>query len=172
MRTATLALLLAITGCSSSGWIPPDIEQNEQLQELGAAGYSRLCSAFEGYIRDEYEASHIIQAVCLAHGVSTTDTASACGDAVNACTDNLPPSAEALLQDILAQASCSTVGIDPVGCAATVAQVKSCLDGLEDQLDEVKFSLVCAAAGETFDSAWWHIDLPPACQQLRTLCPA
>jgi len=169
LRIAGLCALLL--GCSGSNWVPQDLEEDEELQAVGAAGYQRLCSAFEGYIRDEYEASHVIQAVCLAHGIQTTTTASACGDAVNACTDNLPPSAEATLQEILAQASCNTLGVDPVGCAATVADAKACLDGLEDQLDEVKFSLVCTAAGETFDDAWWHIDLPPQCQALRTLCP-
>lgn len=169
LRAAWVGLLLL--GCSTSRWMPSDIEQDQQLQALGEAGYQRLCSAFEGYVRDEYEASHLIQALCLAHGIQTTGTASACGDAVNACTDHLPPSAEATLQEILAQASCETVGVAPVGCAATVADIKACLDGLEDQLDEVKFSLVCTAAGQSFDPAWWHIDLPQPCLALRTICP-
>jgi hypothetical protein len=77
MRYASPAALSLLLCACSTGWLPPDVENDEQLQELGAAGYQRVCDAFESYIRDEYQSSHIIQAVCLAHGIQTTDSAMA-----------------------------------------------------------------------------------------------
>jgi hypothetical protein len=170
MRFALVALLL-LTGCSTTEWMPSDVDRNETMSALGSAGYSKVCSAFEGYIRDQYSSSHLIQAVCLAHGVQTTETAVACGDAVQACTTTLPPAAESTLNSILAQARCSTASINPVGCAATVAQLEDCLDALEDKLDALKFGLTCAAVGQTVEADWWRISLPAACQSIKQLCP-
>ena len=152
--------------------MPADIDRAATVDALGSAGYQRLCSAFESYVRDEYRSSYLIQAVCLAYGIETTQTAVACGDAVQACTSTLPPPAEALLQSILAQASCSSAGIQPTGCAATVAQLLACLEALEDKVAALKFSGVCAAAGQPIDPDWWRVSLPAACVQIRNLCPA
>lgn len=172
-RMLVLVMLVVCSGCNVvGGWMPADIDRKETLEALGSAGYQRLCSAFEGYIRDEYRSSYLIQAVCLAHGIQTTDTAVACGEAVQACRTTLPPSAEALLDSILAQASCSTVGVQPTGCSATVAQLAACLEALEDKVDALKFGGVCAAAGEPIDADWWRIALPAACTAIRELCPA
>jgi len=165
-----MGVCLLVTGCTS-GWMPPDIQSNETLNTLGAAGYQRLCSAFEGYVRDEYSSNYFVQAICLYEGVTTTTSAIECGDAVNACTETMPPAAESLLSAILAQASCSTIGINPTGCAATVAQVKACLDAIEDQLKSLEFAATCAVAGQQVDDNWWRIPLPAACESLRTICP-
>jgi len=175
MRHSTLVVLLAmpmsLLGCSKTTWVPEDIDRDATVKALGDAGYQRLCSAFEGYIRDEYRSSYLIQAVCLAHGVQTTHSAVECGYAVQQCTDTLPPAAEALLQSILAQASCSAAEANPTGCSATVAQLLACLDALEDKLAAVKFGLACAAAGEPVDPNWWRIPPPAECLAIRSICP-
>lgn len=169
MRLAVVGCLL-ITGCTST-WMPSDIQSNETLSTLGASGYQRLCDAFEGYVRDEYASNYFVQAICLYEGVTTTTTALECGDAVDACTETMPPAAESLLSAILAQASCSTIGITPTGCVAIVAQVEECLDALESKLKSLEFAATCAVAGQSVDDNWWQISLPAACQSIRTLCP-
>jgi uncharacterized protein with beta-barrel porin domain len=169
------AATAVLAGCDArpprGAWVPDDVALQAGLGTLGEAGYARLCSALEGYVRDTYRDSHLVQAVCLAHGVQTADTAVACGEAVQACTTSMPPAAEATLQAVLAQASCQALDMEPRGCAATVAQVKACADALEGRLDALKFGLACSAAGERVDPDWWRIRLPAACEELRTLCP-
>ena len=177
MRRKTIEIaalsLAALAGCGggADGWLPDDIDREATLAQVGSAGYARLCSAFEDYARDQYTSSYLVQAVCTAIAIETTTTAAACGEQAVACKDNPPPEALAFLDRILAQAGCATVAVEPTGCAATVAQVQQCLDDLGTEVDEIQFTLTCAAAGQMLDDTWWQIALPPACATLKTACP-
>jgi hypothetical protein len=169
-RFALLALLAACGGTSGGDWVPSDIDEQQTLDTIGSAGYSRLCSAFEDYVHDQYRSSYLVRAACTAHAIDTTTDAVACGEALDDCLDTLPPAVDSQLDSILAQASCSRVSITPTGCSAKVSQVKACLDALGDQLDEIELAATCAAVGSPVPSDWWMIDTPSACTSLSADC--
>ena len=173
MRHAHLALLaplvFGLLSCREE-WMPSDVERGQALDALGEAGYDHLCSEFEGYIREQFTSSHLVQGVCLAIAVRDSETALACGEKMERCTSNLPPEAEAQLQAILAQASCSRTEVEPSGCMATVGELEACLNGLEAKLEALKFGGVCAGVGEPIDENWWRLELPPSCLQIRNRC--
>jgi hypothetical protein len=171
MRTALLiGLLLTATGACGGGsagdWLPDDLEREATLDTIGDAGYAKLCGAFEDYVLDMYRTSYLVQAACTAIAVENTADAAACGESVQACLDNPPAEATALVDMILAQAGCATVDVEPTGCSATVRQVESCLDALGAEVDQVEFTLTCAAAGQSLDDSWWQIDRPSSCSSL------
>ena len=157
-------------GGSSTDWVPDDLTSGQTVDEIGDAGYARLCSAFDEWAHDQYRSSYLIQAVCTAKGIENTETASACGDYVQECIDSPPAEAEALLDQILAQAGCTAVAVEPTGCAATVGQVQDCLDGLGAEVEAIEFTLTCAAAGQTLDPGWWMITPPAVCGEIASLC--
>ena len=171
MRIPLLAPLVLCAGCSNASWIPDDLDRDAALSAVGAAGYQRLCSAFDSYVREEYAGNYFVQAVCLAHGVTSTDDAQACADTVQSCTQTLPGPAESVLNQILDQASCQRLNIDPTGCSATVAQVSACLEAMESGMKNVQFELTCAAAGQSIDPNWWQVQLPAECEAIRAICP-
>lgn len=109
--------------------------------------------------------------MCLAHAVQTASDAVSCGETVTACTETLPPVAESVLNQILAQGNCSFIEVEPTGCQATVAQLGACLDAVEQRISSVKFGLTCAAVGETVPQDWWKIPTPPECAAIKALCP-
>lgn len=174
MRTAIGVVFSAVSLAACGGgdkWLPQDIDRDAALEQLGDAGYARVCSAFEDYVREQYRDSHLVQAVCLAHGVQTASDAVTCGETVTACTETMPPAAEAVLDSLLAQGQCSFIEIEPTGCQATVKQLSACLDAVEGKISSVKFGLTCAAVGEPVPQDWWKIPMPGECAALRTLCP-
>lgn len=150
--------------------VPPDIEENQTLDRIGSAGYAKLCSAFEDYVRDRYRSDRLLQAACTANALQTTTDAVACAAAVDMCLDMLPPAVEAQLDRILAQASCTAVAVQPTGCSSTVSQMKACLDALGTEVDRIMFALTCAAFGSPVPEAWWMIDPPPACSAIASQC--
>lgn len=168
----SLLLLLAACGSSatSGDWLPSDIEESQTLDRLGAAGYQKLCDAFEDYVRDRYRSDRLIQAACVANALQTTSDAVACGAAVESCLDMLPPAVETQLNQILAQASCNTVAVEPTGCSSRVSQLKACLDALGTEVDRIMFSLTCAAVGSPVPADWWMIDPPAACTAIAAEC--
>jgi hypothetical protein len=157
-------------GGSSTDWVPDDLTSGQTLDDIGDAGYQRLCSAFDDWAHDQYRSSYLIQAVCTAQGIEHTDTASACGDYVQTCIDSPPAEAEAQLDQILGQAGCAAVSAEPTGCAATVGQVQDCLDGLGAEVEAIQFTLTCAAAGQVLDPGWWMITPPAICGEISSLC--
>jgi hypothetical protein len=168
-----LLLVLALTACGSSGskdWVPSDIDENQTLDRLGAAGYQKMCGAFADYVRDMYRTSYLIQAACTAHALETTSDAVACGEAANACRNDVPAAVESTLDSILAQASCTAVSATPAGCSMPVSALTACLDALGERIDEIKFSLTCAAFGSPIPSDWYRIAPPPACSALASGC--
>lgn len=167
-----LVALIGIAGCPSSSddWVPSDIDEQQTLDRLGAAGYQRLCGAFDDFVRDQYRSSYLIQAACTAHALQTTDSATACGAAVDACLDDLPAPVEAQLTQILAQADCSAAGVSAAGCSSPVSALTECLDALGSQIDQLQFSLTCAAFGSVVPADWWRISPPAACSTLAERC--
>ena len=163
-------MLASCSSNNSGDWVPSDIERDQALSALGSAGYARLCNAFDDYVHDQYRSSYLVQAACTAHALETTADASACGEAVDACLDTLPPVVDQQLDSILAQASCTMVPIDPSACPSTVAALKGCLDALGEQLDQIELSLTCAAFGSPVPANWWRISLPAACTALTDAC--
>ncbi len=169
-RLALLSLLAACGATSGGDWVPSDIDEQQTLDTIGSAGYSRLCSAFEDYVHDQYRSSYLVKAACTAHALNTTSDAVACGEALDDCLDTLPPAVDSELDSILAQASCSRVSITATGCAARVLEVKACLDALGEKLDEIELSATCAAVGSPVPSSWWMISTPNECMSLSTEC--
>ena len=165
-----LVLLAACGSSPSADWLPSDIEESQTLDRLGAAGYQKLCDAFDDYVRDRYRSDRLVQAACIAEALQTTTDAVACGAAVDSCLDMLPPAVESQLEQILAQASCTTVAIEPSGCSSRVSQLKACLDALGAEVDRIMLSLTCAAVGSPVPADWWMIDPPEACTSIAAAC--
>lgn len=166
-------LFLVFAGCaghSSDDWVPSEIDEQQTLDRLGSAGYAKLCSAFDDYVHDQYRSNYLIKAACTAHALQTTDNATACGAAVDACLDDLPAPVEAQLEQILAQADCTAVSASPGGCSSPVSALTGCLDALGSQLDQIQFSLTCAAFGSPVPADWWRIRPPAACTALAESC--
>jgi hypothetical protein len=173
MYSLRVIVIVALAACSSSAsddWVPPDIDEAQTLDRLGTAGYQRLCVAFDDYVRDEYRSNRLIQAACTVHALDTTTDAIACGQAVDACLDDLPPVVESSLEMILDQAGCSAVAASPTGCASPVSALTECLDALGSQLDQIELSITCAAFGSPVPADWWRISPPSACTAIATGC--
>lgn len=170
LRFVLPVLLVTACGDSTSERFPSDIERNVTLDSLGDSAYQRLCSTFEGWVYDQYAASPMVQAVCTAIAVESTETAGECGEALQQCLENPPPQATAILDEILSQASCEAVAIEPDGCTSTVGQIQDCLDSLSSELDRIELTLTCAAAGQTLEPDWWRIQVPSECMALQTEC--
>ncbi len=150
--------------------MPDDIDEEQTLDRLGAAGYQRLCGAFDDFVRDQYRSSYLVQAACTAHALQTTQSATDCGAAVDACLDDLPAPVEAQLAQILAQADCSAVGVSTTGCSSPVSRLTDCLDALGTEVDKIQFSLTCAAVGSPVPENWWRISPPAECSALAESC--
>lgn len=163
---ASLLILVAACDVAKSA----DLDPEETIDRLGAAGYAKLCSEFEDYVRETYRSNRLIQLACTAEAMQTTPDAVACGEAVDACLDTLPPAVETQLQRILDQAGCGSVAIEPAGCTSKVSQLQGCLDALGDQLDTIQLELTCAAFGSPVPPDWWRIDVPAACASLAQSC--
>jgi hypothetical protein len=169
-----LALLMILGACGSqrsADWVPDDIDTDQTVDRLGDAGYARVCSAFEDYVRDQYRSSYLVQAACTAHALETTADAAECGDAVDTCLDTLPREVETELQRILDQAGCNALTtFTPTGCAAKVSELTACLDALGEELDRIELSATCAAFGSPVPADWWMIPLPAECSSLQAGC--
>lgn len=172
MKHRLVLVMLAACGSSdpSDDWIPSDIDEDATVDRIGAAGYQKLCGAFEDYVRDQYRSNKLIQLTCTAHAIETTTDAIACGEALETCLDTLPPNVEAQLNAILAQASCQATSVEPAGCSSKVSVLKDCLDALGAKLDTLMLSATCAVAGSPVPDDWWMIEPPAICQQISTDC--
>lgn len=172
MRKLSLVAVLlgACSSTPSTDWVPSDIDEQQTLDRLGTAGYQRLCGAFDDYVRDQYRSNRLIQAACTVNALETTADAIACGQAVDDCLDDLPPVVESSLDMILGQAGCSAVAASPSSCPSPVSALTDCLDALGSQLDQIQFSLTCAAFGSPVPASWWKISPPSACTALAERC--
>ena len=172
MRNAVMvvSVLAACGGGGDGEWVPPDVDKDETIDKLGAAGYAKLCSEFDSYVRDMYRSNKLIQAACTVHALETTTNATECGDALAACLDDLPPAVESSLMSILAQASCTNVGVMQSGCTSPVSALTTCLDDLGAQLDTLQLSATCAAFGSPVPPSWWRISPPASCSSLASGC--
>lgn len=174
MTSFRFAIFVCVVGCNSGGadhdWVPPDIDEQQTLDRLGAAGYQKLCGAFADYVHDQYRSNYLVKAACTAHALQNTTDAVMCGESVDMCLDTLPPVVDQQLNMILAQASCSAAAIDPTLCSSPVSALTACLDALGDKVDELELSLTCAAFGSPVPQDWWMVDEPAECAALRAGC--
>lgn len=163
---------LSVVACSESSdrWVPADIDTSTTVENLGTAGYGRVCSAFADYVRDMYRSDKLVQAACIARALETTGDAASCGDYVARCVDAIPPEVEALIAKALASASCTTLDIDPTACGVSVSTLTSCLDALGTQFDRAQYGLSCAAFGSPVPSDWYEVALPASCSRLISQC--
>jgi len=168
--TLTVFLALACDEAQNAkDRFPADIQDSLTLEEIGAAGYRRICDSFADYMRDQYSSSHLVQAACLADAVSHGNTTNECSEALEGCIETPPPEVEATIDGILVQAGCGVVDIEPAACDSTVGALKSCLDALQSEISSIKYSLTCAAVGQT-DVGWDVVMLPNACLNLSSDC--
>ncbi len=180
MTKPCLALML-LAACASDvdrpeppdppdDWLPSDIDVDTTVDKLGAAGFAKLCGAFEDYVRDMFRSNRLIQLACTADALETTTDAVACGDSVNACINMVPPAVESQLEQILDQAGCTALDITQTGCQSKVSALKSCLDALSEQLARIELQATCAAIGSPVPEDWWMIDPPAACMEISDDC--
>jgi hypothetical protein len=174
MKRLLVSIVLAACGGSSGDslaeWVPDDVDSSATVDRLGAAGFARVCTAFDDYVRDTYRSNVLIQAACTAHAVETTADAVACGATLESCLDTLPPVVEEELDAILDQAGCTALGVEPTGCSSTVSAFTDCLDALGAQLDTIELSLTCAAAGSPVPEDWYLIEAPEECYAIIRGC--
>ena len=88
MLKTCLALSCLVLACTSAkdidppdppdDWIPEDIDLDQTVDKLGAAGFAKVCNAFEDYVRDMYRSNRLIQLTCTAEALDTTANATAC----------------------------------------------------------------------------------------------
>ena len=163
-----LLAVLALAACktTSDDWVPEEIDESQTIDKLGAAGYSKLCSSFDDFVRDQYRTNLLVRAACTAQALQSTETTTACADYIDACVNDIPAVVETQLTMILAQASCPAVGVMTVGCSSPVSALTTCLDDLGAQVDNVKLQLTCAALGSTVPADWWKISPPSSCTVL------
>jgi hypothetical protein len=166
-----LLSVLALAACKSSDdWVPSDVDESETIDKLGAAGYAKVCSAFDDFVRDMYRTNVLVRAACTAQALQSTETTTECADYIDDCVNDIPAVVETQLQAILAQADCTAVGVMTDGCSSPVSALTTCLDDLGAQLDNVKLQLTCAALGSTVPPDWWKIMAPSSCTALASGC--
>ena len=165
-------MILSLAACktASDDWVPSDIDESATIDRLGAAGYGKLCSAFDDYVRDMYRTNILVRAACTAQALQSTETTAQCADSIDACVNDIPEVVETQLTMILAQAQCSAVGVMTDGCSSPVSALTTCLDDLGAQLDNIELQLTCAALGSTVPADWWRISPPSSCQALASGC--
>lgn len=167
-----LLSVLALSACktASEDWVPSDIDESQTIDRLGAAGYAKLCSSFDDFVRDQYRTNLLVRAACTAHALQSTETTAECADSIDACVNDIPSVVETQLEMILAQADCAAVGVMTNGCSSPVSALTTCLDDLGAQLDNIKLQLTCAALGSTVPQDWWRISPPASCTALASGC--
>lgn len=160
---------LLISGCSSS-WVPSDLHPEDRLSDIGSSGYRRICSSYRDAIHERYDDAKLRELVCIAYGVETSDSVTACRERAERCLDRMPDRAEDRLEDVLEQAHCNRLNLSVSGCRVTVAELVTCLDELELGLTQVGFDQTCQDVGAPFDDRWWRVPLPQSCQEVRDRC--
>jgi hypothetical protein len=168
MTRLVLLAALSLTACKEGAgdWVPDDVDESETIDKLGAAGYGKVCSAFDDFVRDQYRTNLLVRAACTAQALRSTETTAECADSIDACVNDIPEVVETQLDTILAQASCPAVGVMTAGCSSPVSALTTCLDDLGAQLDNVKLQLTCAALGTPVPQDWYKISPPASCTAL------
>lgn len=164
------ALSLAACNGTSDDWVPSDVDESETIDKLGDAGYGKVCSAFDDFVRDQYRTNLLVRAACTAQALRSTETTAECADSIDDCVNDIPAVVESQLEMILAQASCPAIGVMTAGCSSPVSALTTCLDDLGAQLDNVKLQLTCAALGSPVPADWYKISPPASCTALASGC--
>lgn len=171
MRLSLLACCLAACGGSATDWFPDDLDKNAVISAAGEAAAAKACQAFEDYLYDQYRDSLLVEAVCTAIGIDQSADAAACGDYVQACTDDPPASVTALITSIVDATGCGGLDYQAAGCGKTLADLAACLNAAEDELKSMRLRLECAAAGQPLPPDALTITTPPECTSFELACP-
>ena len=167
----SLTLTLAC-GCDpGGGWFPSDLDEDDTLAAAGDTAVRKACDAFEDYLYDQYRGSLLVEVSCTALGIERTADAGSCGDFVSDCIDDPPAEVTVLIGTIVDQTGCGGLAYEPTGCAATLSDLRACLDAAEGAVDELRFTVECAAAGQPLPDGALTIDTPTACRDLELACP-
>lgn len=164
---APLGLLLA---ACNPGWVPRDVHPTERLEDVGNAGYRRICNAYEDHIREVYDDRKAEEMVCMAYAVKESDTRVGCEERMERCLDRMPEDAEDRLDDLLEEARCGRLDVSTSGCRVTVGELVTCLDAMEFELARVDVTMTCREVNASFDDDWWKIPLPQSCREIRDRC--
>lgn len=172
MTRSTYLAVLVLAACQegSDDWVPSDVDESETIDKLGAAGYAKVCSAFDEFVREQYRTNLLVRAACTAQALRSTETTAECADSIAACVNDIPQVVETQLAMILAQASCLAVGVMTAGCSSPISALTTCLDELGAQLDDIKLQLTCAALGSPVPDDWYRITPPASCTALASGC--
>lgn len=165
------SIVVVLSACSGQqSWVPADVDTSTTVDRLGAAGYSKLCSAFADHVRDTYRSDLLVRAACTAYALDSTTDAVMCGEVAQACTNNVPAPVETLIGRALSEAGCSTLAVEPATCAVSVSTFTACLDAMGDQVGEAQYSLACTGFGSPVPPDWYALELPSACKAIIDQC--
>jgi hypothetical protein len=176
MRANAYLLTIVVSGVSACGagsdWFPSDVEENATLAAAGDAAATKVCSAFEDYLLDQYRGSLLVRVACTAMGVQNTETSAACGDYVDDCINNPPSEVTSTVSTIVASAGCGAVAdYESSGCSKTISDLRACLDAVEREVTELEYTITCALAGQPLPAGSLTIDQPAECASIENACP-
>jgi hypothetical protein len=167
-----VSVALGVGACNSaSDWFPSDVDEHAAISAAGPAAAAKVCMAFEDYLLDQYRESLFVEIACTALGIENTETAAACSDYVTDCIDNPPAEVQTLVDTIVAGVGCDAVDYTPMGCSKTISDLRACLEAAEDEVTELKRTVVCAAAGQPLPAGSLTIETPAECLSIENACP-
>ncbi len=131
-------------------------------ERITQAAYELACDEAQDFLESRYSGDYFVQALCTASAVESTDTAQACTASLDRCL-NMPPAAIAEgIESILSRAGCNLLVVDTSTCSSTLGEIKACLDAIDQEVSELKYTLTCTAAGQKM-AGWDNLELPAAC---------
>jgi hypothetical protein len=132
-------------------------------ERITQAAYDQACSEAEDFLVSRYSGDYFVQALCTAAAVEGTTDAQACGQQLDDCINMPPPEIQAGIDAILAQGGCGLLSVNTATCSSTLGEIKACLDAIDGEVSSLKYTLTCAAAGQSLDD-WDLVSLPSECQ--------
>ena len=156
MRPLVYAALLLVA-CGS------DSDNGSATERITQVAYQQACSEAEDFLVSRYSGDYFVQALCTAAAVEGTSDAQTCGQQLDDCINSPPPEIQAGIDAILDQGGCSLLSVNTATCSSTLGEIKACLDAIDGEVSSVKYTLTCAAAGQTLDD-WDLVSVPSECQ--------
>ena len=169
----TLSLLVStgVAACGAAGdWFPSDVDEAKSLAaDTQAVG--RVCDAFADWVYDQYRDSLAVEIACTASGIEQSADAAACGAFVRDCIDDPPAEVAAAADALIAAVGCGAISYQPSGCGQTISDLRICLDDVSVELDQLRYTVECTAAGQPLSPAALTIDVPASCLAIENACP-
>ena len=154
---AFFCVVLVLVACGD------DSGNGSTTERITQAAYDQACSKAEEFLVSRYSGDYFVQALCTAAAVEGTTDAESCGQQLDDCINTPPPEIQAGIDAILAQGGCSLLSVNTATCSSTLGEIKACLDAIDGEVSSLKYTLTCAAAGQTLDD-WDLLSLPSECQ--------